>query len=49
VKIGEHILPEGWNNWRDPVNEKNSPLCRVQNFGPGTNLESRGEVVEATW
>jgi len=27
VKFGEHILSEGWNNWRDPANGKNRSLC----------------------
>ncbi len=40
-EIGDHILPEGWNNWRDPANEKTARYAEYKNFGVGANIENR--------
>ena len=39
--IGEHIFPEGWNNWRNPENEKTARFTEYQNTGPGANRDTR--------
>lgn len=40
-EVGEHILPEGWNNWRDPANEKTARYAEYKTFGLGANIEGR--------
>lgn len=40
-EIGDHILPEGWNNWRDPANEKTARYAEYKSFGVGANIEGR--------
>ena len=40
-EIGDHILPEGWNNWRDPANEKTVRYAEYKSFGVGANIEGR--------
>lgn len=32
--IGEHIKPEGWNNWNKPSNEKTARFAEYKNYGP---------------
>ncbi|HEV7332772.1 MAG TPA: pectinesterase family protein [Flavisolibacter sp.] len=39
--MGAHILPEGWNNWRNPENEKTARYAEYQSFGPGANPSGR--------
>jgi pectinesterase len=33
--IGSHIIPGGWNNWRNPENEKTAYYAEYQCSGPG--------------
>ncbi len=40
--IDRHIRPEGWNNWRNPENEKTARYSEYKNFGPGGSPEKRG-------
>jgi pectinesterase len=40
-EIGGHILPEGWNNWRNPANEQTARYCEYQNYGIGANVSKR--------
>jgi len=40
-EIGDHILPEGWNNWRNPDNEKTARYAEYKDFGVGANIEGR--------
>jgi pectinesterase len=40
-EIGDHILPEGWNNWRNPANEKTARYAEYKDFGVGANIEGR--------
>jgi pectinesterase len=40
-EIGNHILPEGWNNWRNPANEQTARYREYQNYGAGANVSKR--------
>jgi pectinesterase len=40
-EIGGHIVPEGWNNWRNPANEKTARYAEYKTSGAGTNIENR--------
>lgn len=35
TEMGGHILPEGWENWRNPDNEKTVFYAESGSFGPG--------------
>ncbi|CAN5720477.1 pectinesterase family protein [soil metagenome] len=39
--IGPHILSEGWNNWKNPENEKTARYAEYKNYGPGANSFER--------
>ena len=39
--MGNHILPEGWNNWRKEENEKTARYAEYQSYGPGANPTKR--------
>lgn len=34
-EMGGHIVPEGWNNWRDPANEKTARYSEYGSTGAG--------------
>jgi pectinesterase len=40
-ELGKHILPAGWDNWRNPENEKTARFAEVGNTGPGADLSGR--------
>jgi pectinesterase len=40
-QLGDHIAPRGWNNWRNPANEKTARYCEYKNTGPGANPAAR--------
>ncbi len=40
-ELGEHILPAGWHNWRNPDNEKTARYAEWGNSGPGASLGGR--------
>ncbi|MBR6589603.1 MAG: hypothetical protein IKK67_03965 [Bacteroidaceae bacterium] len=40
-ELGNHIRPEGWNNWGKESNEKTTFYAEYQNYGPGANIEKR--------
>ncbi|MFN3664741.1 MAG: pectinesterase family protein [Sediminibacterium sp.] len=40
-EIGDHIIPEGWNNWRNPANEATVRYSEYKNTGPGAQPASR--------
>jgi len=40
-EIGNHISPEGWNNWRNPENEKTARYAEYKTSGAGMNIENR--------
>ncbi len=39
--LGEHIKPEGWDNWRDPAREKTAWFAEYKSKGPGANPAAR--------
>jgi pectinesterase len=40
-QMGDHVRPEGWNNWRNPENEKTARYSEYNSTGPGANPEKR--------
>lgn len=44
TKMGGHISPTGWDNWRNPENEKTAYYAEYNSSGPGANTKDR-----ATW
>jgi pectinesterase len=41
--LGKHILPAGWDNWRDAANEKTAYYAEYQSTGPGANPTARAK------
>jgi pectinesterase len=39
--MDKHIVPEGWNNWKNPANEATARFAEYKSFGPGANSEAR--------
>lgn len=39
--LGKMIRPEGWDNWRNPENEKTAYYAEYKNTGPGYKPEQR--------
>jgi pectinesterase len=39
--LGKHIIPEGWNNWRNPANEATARYAEYNSSGPGANPSAR--------
>ncbi len=39
--IGNHILPQGWDNWKNPDNEKTARYTEYKNTGPGADTNAR--------
>lgn len=39
--IGKHIMPQGWDNWKNTNNEKTARFAEYNNYGPGANTNSR--------
>lgn len=39
--IGVHILPEGWNNWKNTANESTARFAEYESYGPGANPSKR--------
>jgi pectinesterase len=40
-EIGPHIIPGGWNNWRNPANEKTARFSEYKNTGTGAQVQAR--------
>ena len=40
-EIGKHIIPEGWNNWKNPNNEATARYAEYQNYGIGADTSKR--------
>jgi pectinesterase len=40
-EMGNHIKPEGWNNWGKVENEKTARYAEYKSTGPGANPEAR--------
>jgi len=39
--MDKHIIPEGWNNWRNPANETTARYAEYHSSGPGANPDAR--------
>jgi pectinesterase len=39
--LGRHILPEGWNNWRNEANERTARYAEFECYGPGAGTGGR--------
>jgi pectinesterase len=39
--LGDHIIAEGWNNWKNPANEATARYAEYKSSGPGANPEKR--------
>ena len=40
-ELGNHIRPEGWENWRNPENERTARYYEYGNTGPGAAINGR--------
>ena len=40
-RMGKHIRPEGWHNWRNAANEKTARYAEYASAGEGADPESR--------
>jgi len=40
-RLGKHIIPEGWNNWKNPANEATARYAEYNSTGDGANPEAR--------
>ncbi len=40
-RIGDHIAPAGWDNWRNPENEKTARYAEYRCTGPGAERSKR--------
>lgn len=41
TEMGNHILPQGWDNWRNPENEKTVLYAEYKSYGAGANPAGR--------
>ncbi|MEO6404539.1 MAG: pectinesterase family protein [Ferruginibacter sp.] len=39
--LGNHIIPEGWNNWKNPANELTARYAEYKSTGQGANPQAR--------
>jgi pectinesterase len=39
--MGSHIIPEGWNNWKNPANEATARYAEYKSSGPGATMDKR--------
>lgn len=39
--MDKHIIPEGWNNWKNPANEATARYAEYNSSGPGANKDAR--------
>lgn len=39
--MDKHIIPEGWNNWKNPANEITARYAEYNSSGPGANPAAR--------
>lgn len=40
-RMDKHIIPEGWNNWKNPANEATARYAEYKSTGPGANPAQR--------
>ncbi|MFN3587949.1 MAG: pectinesterase family protein [Spirosomataceae bacterium] len=43
TNMGAHILPEGWDNWRNKANEKTAFYAEFGSFGQGGDISKRAQ------
>ena len=43
TRMGRHIVPAGWDNWRDPANEKTVFYAEFASQGPGAPATKSGQ------
>jgi pectinesterase len=41
TEMGRHIAPAGWDNWKNPANEKTAYFAEYRSTGPGANPAAR--------
>jgi len=41
TEMGDHIMPAGWDNWRNPENEKTAYYAEYESAGPGAVTGAR--------
>ena len=41
--MDKHIIPEGWNNWKNPANEATARFAEYNSTGPGANASARAK------
>ena len=41
TEMGGHIIPAGWDNWKNPENEKTAFYAEYESTGPGSNVSGR--------
>ncbi|SFQ47701.1 pectinesterase family protein [Hymenobacter arizonensis] len=41
TEMGAHIVPAGWENWKNPENEKTAYFAEYKSSGPGANPKAR--------
>lgn len=41
TEMGTHILPQGWDNWKNPQNEKTTYYAEYKSIGSGANPSAR--------
>jgi pectinesterase len=39
--MDKHIIPEGWNNWKNVANEATARYAEYKSFGEGANPGAR--------
>jgi pectinesterase len=39
--MDKHIVPEGWNNWKNPSNEATARYAEYKSTGPGASVSTR--------
>jgi len=39
--MDKHIIPDGWNNWKNPANETTARFAEYHSSGPGANAAAR--------
>jgi len=44
--LGKHIVPEGWNNWKNPANEATARYAEYNSKGEGANNERRASWIK---
>jgi pectinesterase len=43
--MDKHIVPEGWNNWKNPSNEATARYAEYMSMGPGASVSTRAKWI----